>query len=99
MDQKSKWKIPSWSLGEVYMSREELEQLINDGREIEFKFKGKEYSITYYNDNRKKYISFCEFNKNPTDVAAVDELLNIKIGDFNLELVFLIIPNSSITIY
>ena len=81
------------------MSREELEQLINDGREIEFEFKGKEYSITYYNDNRKKCISFCEFNKNPTDVATIDELLNIKIGDFNLELVFLIIPNSSITIY
>ena len=53
------------------MSREELEQLINDGREIEFKFKGKEYSITYYNDNRNKYLYL--INQNNYAQAQDDE--------------------------
>lgn len=81
------------------MTREKLEELVGSNREIEFKFQGKEYSITYYNDKREKYISFCEFYKDPIDVATIDELLKTKIGNLNLEIVFAIIPDSSITIY
>lgn len=45
------------------MSKEELISLAVINREIEFKYKEKEYSITYYYDKRKNYISFCEFYK------------------------------------
>ena len=60
------------------MTREELTVLIETGREIEFTFNKKRYSITYYNDNREKYISFCEFYKEITDVSTVDELCKVK---------------------
>ncbi len=54
------------------MRKEELKELIELGHEIEFKYKGKKYSITYYNDKRKNYISFCEFYKEPIDVSNVE---------------------------
>ncbi len=51
---------------------------IETGREIEFTYDKKEYSITYYNDNRVNFISFCEFYKEPIDVSSFDELLEKK---------------------
>lgn len=56
------------------MTKNELTELVNQGREIEFTFKSKKYSITYYNDDREKYISFCEFYQEILDVATVNEL-------------------------
>lgn len=60
------------------MTKEELNVLINSGREIEFEYMKKMYSITYYNDKRERYISFCEFDKETTDVADVEELCNVE---------------------
>lgn len=57
------------------MRIEVLKDYIDIGHEIEFKYRGKMYSITYYSDGRKNYISFCEFYKEPLDVSSVDELL------------------------
>lgn len=57
------------------MTKEQLKEYISTGREIEFTYKSKEYSITYYNDKRDKYISFCEFHKDILDVSSADELL------------------------
>ncbi len=59
------------------MRIEDLRQYINTGREIEFTYNKKNYSITYYNDDRENYISFCEFYKETSDVSNVDELLNV----------------------
>lgn len=59
------------------MTKKELKTYIEDGREIEFTYKKKRYSITYYNDDREKYISVCEFYKDPVDVANFDELFLI----------------------
>ena len=58
---------------------------IDTGREIEFTYDKKEYSITYYNDNRVNYISFCEFYKEPINVQTSSEVLKLKIGSFTLE--------------
>ncbi len=58
------------------MKKEILNELVATGREIEFDYKEKQYSITYYNDNREKYISFCEFYKKTLDVSNADELWN-----------------------
>ena len=81
------------------MKRECLELLINAGREIEFTYHGYKYSITYYNDNREKYISVCEFYQNPIDVKSAEEVLKLKIGKYTLEQIFASLPDSAIDIY
>lgn len=59
------------------MTKELLEDYILCGREIEFKYKGKMYSITYSPADQDDYISFYEFYKSPTNVKTLDELLEI----------------------
>ena len=58
------------------MTIDVLKKWVRTGRELEFSYKGKDYSITYFRKNRKIYISFCEFYKETLDVATVDELWN-----------------------
>ena len=58
---------------------------IDTGREIEFTYDKKEYSITYYNDNRVNFISFCEFYKEPIDVSSFDELLEKKYNGISIK--------------
>lgn len=61
------------------MKIELLENHIRTGREIEFKYNGKMYSITYYADTSKKdYISFCEFYKEPVDVCSFEALCQVE---------------------
>lgn len=43
------------------MTYNNLKILINSGREIEFLFEGRKYSITYDILNEEDVISFCEF--------------------------------------
>lgn len=81
------------------MKRECLELLINSGREIEFTYRGNKYSITYYNDDRKKYISVCQFYHKPIDVSSADEALKLRIGKCTLETIFASLPDSAIDIY
>ena len=68
------------------MTIDVLKKWVRTGRELEFNYKGKDYSITYYNDDRKDFISFCEAYDETVDVATVDELWNstykgIKLSD------------------
>lgn len=81
------------------MNKALFEELISTNREIEFDYKGKRYSVTYYNDNRPDYISFAEFYKRPIDVKSIDELLKVKIGSFSLEQVIGSLPDSAFDIY
>lgn len=81
------------------MKRKEIEELVNTGREIEFSYKDKKYSITYYGDKRKKYISFCEFNNQPIDVSSINELLAILINEITLEQILDKLPNEKIEIF
>ncbi|WP_302296831.1 hypothetical protein [Mitsuokella multacida] len=60
------------------MTREELSEYIQQGREIEFCYKGKMYSITYSPEGQDDYISFCEFYQEPSDVKTIDELIHLK---------------------
>ncbi len=60
------------------MKRKILEDLVEHGREIEFTYSGKRFSITYYESNGKPVISFCEFYKEITDVDTFSELCDIK---------------------
>ena len=56
------------------MTKQELINLAKEYFEIELTYKDKKYSLTYYDDNRKDYISFCEFDKDVLDVSSIDEL-------------------------
>ena len=60
------------------MSRDELLDYLDSGREIEFKWNGKMYSITYGKINGRSVISFCEFYKESTEVETPNMLLNVK---------------------
>lgn len=81
------------------MKMEYIQELINNNREIEFTFNNNHYSITYYNDNREKYISFYKFYNEPIDVKNAEELFKLKIGDQTLEQIPKSLKDSSFDIY
>lgn len=81
------------------MRAECIESLIACNREIEFTYKGYQYSITYYNDNREKYISVCLAYNNPIDVKNSNEVLNLTIGGIKLETIFSKLPDDAFNIY
>lgn len=81
------------------MRRECIEELINGNRDIIFVYHHKKYSISYYNDNREKYISVGEYNGKYIDVKDSGELFKIKIGDRTLEEIFASLPDSAFDIY
>lgn len=81
------------------MRAECIESLITCGHEIEFKYNGKRYSITYFGDEKTTYISFCEFYKEPIDVKNSYELLKIKIDGKTLEEIFSKLPDSAFCIF
>lgn len=60
------------------MSKDELLDYLGSGREIEFKWNGNMYSITYGKINGKSVISFCEFYKESTEVETPNELLKVE---------------------
>lgn len=60
------------------MSETLLRDYIDCGREIEFSYNGKMYSITYGKVNGTRVISFCEFYQEATDVFTLDELLEVQ---------------------
>ena len=59
------------------MSKDELLDYISCGREVEFNFKGKMYSITYGKLNGKRVISFCEFHKETTEVESATDIFDV----------------------
>lgn len=59
------------------MTKDLLKEYIDCGREIEFKYNDKMYSITYGVIDNKEVISFCEFYKETTEVITFDELIEV----------------------
>ncbi len=59
------------------MIKELLAEYVECGREIEFKFDEKMYSITYGIIDKKEVISFCEFYKETTEIETFEELLDV----------------------
>lgn len=60
------------------MNIDQLREYVSQGREIEFNYQGKQYSITYGVIDGKEVISFCEFYKETTEVETVDELVKVE---------------------
>lgn len=65
----------------------ELRKLIETGYDIEFSYKGYEYSIISAKDkNEKTIISFCKFYNEPVDFQSIDDFMsNAKIDDVYLK--------------
>ena len=81
------------------MSIEYIKELIRNNREIEFFYHKHRYSITYYDDGRKNYISVCEFYEKPFDVSSPEEVLRLKIGQKTLEQIFKELHETDFDIY
>ena len=81
------------------MTKQEIVELVNSGREIEFVYDQKKYSITYGVVNGVEVISFCEFYKESTEVETVDELLKLKRYGVSVEEMFLSITADNIWIF
>ncbi len=56
------------------MTKGRLAKYVSQGDEIEFVYKGKNYSITYATTDGVDCISFCEFYSDTLDVPDVDTL-------------------------
>ena len=59
------------------MTKDLLKDYLDCGREIEFKFNNKMYSITYGIIDDEEVISFCEFYKETTEVKTFNELIEV----------------------
>ena len=59
------------------MNKQQLAEYVSQGREIEFLYNDKKYSINYSPEGVEEFISFCEFYKEPTNVKTVDELVGV----------------------
>ncbi|MBR4395678.1 MAG: hypothetical protein IKT01_04745 [Eubacteriaceae bacterium] len=59
------------------MNKDLLKDYVDCGREIEFKFNNKMYSITYGIIDDEEVISFCEFYKETTEVKTFNELIEV----------------------
>ena len=81
------------------MTKQEIVELMNSGREIEFVYDQKKYSITYGVVNGVEVISFCEFYKESTEVETVDELLKLKRYGVSVEEMFLSVTADNIWIF
>ncbi|MBR6821612.1 MAG: hypothetical protein IKM87_00425 [Clostridia bacterium] len=59
------------------MTKDLLKEYVDCGREIEFKYNDKMYSITYGIIDEEEVISFCEFYKETTEVKTFEELIKV----------------------
>jgi len=60
------------------MTKAQLFGYIAEGREIDFEYNGKKYSITYSPSWEDDYISFCEYYQYTSDVKTPEELINVE---------------------
>lgn len=68
---------------------EKIKEWLDLGHEIEFTYKNKQYSVTYFiNELNQEKISFCEFYKEPTDFETQQDFMeNAKIdGEYLKEI-------------
>lgn len=60
------------------MTKDQLLDYIIHGREIEFRYNGKMYSITYGTLDGKYVISFCEFYQETPEVEIPEDILTVE---------------------
>ena len=81
------------------MNLDELKELVETGREIEFIYDEKRFSITYGEVDGIDVISFCEFYQESTEVQDFDSLLKISRYGKTLSEMILSVDEEQIEIY
>lgn len=81
------------------MTRDKVKELVENGREIEFDYNGEHYTISYYQENERNFIAFCNSKEEEKDVETVNDLLDIEIEGKTLSFILLLMPDSKIYIY
>lgn len=81
------------------MTCNELTEYILCGRELEFVFHGKKYSITYGIFHGQEMISFCEFYKDTTEVLSVDELLTVERDGYSVRQMWESLSQNDLWVY
>jgi hypothetical protein len=81
------------------MTKNQIKVYIDCGREIEFKYDGKMYSITYGKINGQHVISFCEFYKETTEATSAEEILAIERNGKSVLDMLEGLPDDAIRIY
>lgn len=81
------------------MTKEQLFEWVDTGRELEFNYKGKNYSIIYPEIDNKRIISFCQFDDEVLDVATIDELWNSTYKGIKLSDMLSSIPEDDVYVY
>ena len=81
------------------MTKDVLLEYLKNGREIEFQFKNKMYSITQGILEGEHIFSFCEFYKETTEVETPDEVLEIKRDGMSVREMLNSISDDDIWIY
>lgn len=81
------------------MTKKEIVDYINSGREIEFRYKNDKYSITYGTLDGRHVISFCRFYGPSTEVDTAEELLAITSNGATVQEMLESIPIRDIWIY
>lgn len=81
------------------MTKEQLSEWVDTGRELELSYKGKNYSIIYPEIDNKRIISFCQFDDEVLDVATVDELWNSTYKGIKLSDMLSSIPEDDVYVY
>ena len=81
------------------MKIQKIFDLVESGREVEFEYDGKKYSITYGTVDDVEVITFCEFYKESTEVTTADELLKVKRDGVSVEEMLLSLSEDDIWIF
>ena len=64
------------------MTLDTLKYSIQTGREIEFSYRGAEYSITYSFEGEKQTIHLCQFDQTSVDFDSIGHLIDsAKVGN------------------
>lgn len=58
------------------MTLDTLKYSMQTGREIEFSYRGTEYSITYSFEGEKQTIHFCQFDQTSIDYDSTEQLID-----------------------
>lgn len=82
------------------MTKAQVKQWMQNGREIEFVYNGKHYSLCpFLTEKKEKWISFCEFYQETLDVPNVETLWNETYKNIKVSLIFESVLVSEVDIF
>lgn len=81
------------------MMIDRLKEYIATGNEIKFRFKGKDYFITYTCGGDEKHIIFFEYYKEELEVKNVDELLKSYYNGYLIGDIIKVLRDEDVFIY